>query len=504
MHLLTVFAKEPTESVLRAEWQMSDKSPEKDKKATQGALPVDGADTSSNASPAADTAELDILLAKIKSDRESIAAAKAEADENTSAIKAARTALGTDLTSLTELKSKVTGLINGAEKDAKQISLEQESLNAQLIELKNSQKELRELLQSSGKFKGEFESDNAAIDSVKLAVTQTKSDFDDLAGKAQQSHTSLMAQQGGATQSAEQVNKLLEQTKQQYDILFSDESDANGTITKKSVNTKITELYAAATKKLDATQINLKEINDKLATLESSSVEEIKQIKDEANQALKAQLETNDTEIKNQLRTLREKIESLLPGAGAAGLASTYFDAKARYGFTPLRITPDMKYPKWDRAVHYFKMLAVNLSYYALFLAPLIVIAVMFSHIINGIIKGGSDVSSGTTVLALRFLITIPLGFISAFGFASIRLNRQMYEEYNQKQRVIELYYSFKKEVNEVGEDNHKQLLLTIMLNAVGSKPDLGMEDFGVKEMFNSLISKLPDISFGSKDTPPK
>ena len=45
-----------------------------------------------------------------------------------------------------------------------------------------------------------------------------------------------------------------------------------------------------------------------------------------------------------------------------------------------------------------------------------------------------------------------------------------MYEQYNHKQRVMELYVSFKREVDANGNDEQKEKLITIMLDSVAEK----------------------------------
>ena len=92
-------------------------------------------------------------------------------------------------------------------------------------------------------------------------------------------------------------------------------------------------------------------------------------------------------------------------------------------------------------------------------------------------------------VILFRALITLPLAAISLFGWSSIRLSRRLYEEYNHKQRVMQLYHSFKDEVEGHGTEEHKQALLSIMLKAVDDKPSLAMHkyDKGIEDIWPSL-----------------
>lgn len=172
-------------------------------------------------------------------------------------------------------------------------------------------------------------------------------------------------------------------------------------------------------------------------------------------QSLQMQIVEENKELRD---TLEKKILDLLPSAGAAGLAGSFHDAKQRYC-----------------------KIAATIFYYAIFIAPLLCISFMYYQLL---IAGHSDITD-TTVLASKLLITVPLGLISWFGLSSIRLNRRLYEEYNHKQRVMELYLSFKKEIDLHGSDDQRQNLLTIMLGAVEDKPSLAMNryDKGIEEI---------------------
>jgi hypothetical protein len=96
-------------------------------------------------------------------------------------------------------------------------------------------------------------------------------------------------------------------------------------------------------------------------------------------------------------------------------------------------------------------------------------------------------------IVTLRVLIAIPLATISAFGFASLALYRRLYEEYNHKQRVMELYGSFRKEIGENGTAEQKTQLLTIMLDAVADKSYLATGP-SVSKVNGEVLTKVNDI----------
>ena len=160
-----------------------------------------------------------------------------------------------------------------------------------------------------------------------------------------------------------------------------------------------------------------------------------------------------------QLRAgLEKRILDLLPSASAAGLSSGYVDAKGRYA-NPF----------------------ATISYYVMFVVPLVLATVYFYFLHGQELDGKS--------LVLRFLVISPMLAISSFGLWSIRLNRRLYEEYNYKQRVMQLYDGFSRVVDEDGSEEQKEALIDVMIDAVKEKPSLMMSKYDRGGI--SLIDKL-------------
>jgi hypothetical protein len=94
-------------------------------------------------------------------------------------------------------------------------------------------------------------------------------------------------------------------------------------------------------------------------------------------------------------------------------------------------------------------------------------------------------------LIALRFLVAVPLATISTFGFVSLSLYRRMYEQYNHKQRVMELYVSFKSEVDANGNVEQKEKLITVMLDSVAEKAWQDAAKTSASENLDDMASKL-------------
>ncbi len=259
-----------------------------------------------------------------------------------------------------------------------------------------------------------------------------------------------------------------------------------------------------------------KDKNGKIVPSIKTSIEDyIKDQRGEFNK-IHGDLGSVFTQLRNDLEA---EIRSLLPEAGAAGLSSAYFEAKTRYGAVPYKKLTDNNTADettWAIPNSVWRFIGTNIKgvvFYTLFILPLIVIIYLM---VNNSIGGLNDLikDDGTlnpNALLRRFFISSPFAMLSWFGWGSIRLNRRLYEEYNHKQRVMQLYHSFKKEVEVEGTDKQKQELLTIMLNNVGDKPSIAVHSgkeqnekisfFGGMMVITRPIKKLSDNDSDPDDT---
>ena len=203
--------------------------------------------------------------------------------------------------------------------------------------------------------------------------------------------------------------------------------------------------------------------------------------------SIKTEIDEYFNNQKNEFIKLREelqdKILALLPEAGAAGLSAAYFEAKRKYGAVPYeknankeKINRTILQNIWHIIKFIVHLIATNMKgflFYCLFIMPLLVIVWMFNDIISDLPEDNDLDTLVYISLLFRIFLVTPFIAISWFGLNSIRLNRRLYEEYNHKQRVMQLYTSFKEEVDSDETKEQKQKLLDIMLENVGDKPSL-------------------------------
>jgi hypothetical protein len=178
-------------------------------------------------------------------------------------------------------------------------------------------------------------------------------------------------------------------------------------------------------------------------------------------------------------KSLTAEIHQLLPAA-AAGLASAYREAKLRYGKDDAvnASSQEVRLSFWKTKIE------TSFWHYCLFILPLMGIfglTLYYHEYLAGL---------ETKALVLKAMLSLPLLVLSAFGFASIHQNRRLYEEYNHKQRVMQLYDGFKKEIDAHGEGPQKTRLLDIMLKTVGDKPTLAMSKYE-KSLAASVFSTV-------------
>ena len=316
-------------------------------------------------------------------------------------------------------------------------------------------------------------------------------------------------------------------TKQSMDGVLQS-TQAHSETTKQSINGVLQSTQAhsntikeSITGVLQATQVQADKLRQALDSEANDLTKKITHYHDlvfsgssdaEGNSVPSIEKQLNDfiDEQKQKFKTLYDtrnaEIASLLPKAGAAGLAGAYYDAKKRYGAvtgekdmdkekagkpdngeTPEN--PDKK--TWGVPIN---MDMKGLAFYTLFIAPLATIAL--SIMLNPV-TGSFDSAAWLN----RFFVATPLFAISIFGLNSIRLNRRLYEEYNHKQRVMQLYHSFKDQIDGNETKEQKQKLIDIMLENVGDKPSLAAHSGKERVEHLSLFKGLFSLTRRSKSS---
>ncbi len=249
-------------------------------------------------------------------------------------------------------------------------------------------------------------------------------------------------------------------------------------------NTDVESVKNAVTDSKDAIDTKLNELDPLISNIQDYYRDLLKgdKVDDKGNP-----IPSIKKELEDYIKYIKTEIRDLLPGAGAAGLSKTYFEAKKRYGVLS---DNELVGGIWNNKLHLVTKGFKTLLFYGMFIVPLVAIVLMFGNVIDKLDNSKNDIYS---LLLIRFFIAAPLAGISWFGLYSIRVNRQLYEEYNHKQRVMELYYSFSDMLADYGAEDYAQNLLGIMMETVSTKPSLDLRRDKVKKEKGKEKGKEPD-----------
>lgn len=450
-------------------------------------------DGSSTGKPAANV-ELEALLAQVTAKKqqfdEFVGAAIATIEESKNTAVAAKGAIETtqqaataDLDAINQSKLEVDNLKSAAVTMAQSLAAEDSKISSSLEELQKKAEPLEQILTTLTEISDEAQTERASVTADVAAINEARERFKTLNTQTQGEYDALVIRKVTLDTQISEIGAAHEQIKQISKSLFDDTE-------KVSVRTEIEELR---------TQIAgiLKQTTEQ-RDLALAFFETFKEDTDEERKALIAGAKADFDKLHEVLQT---QILTLLPSAGAAGLASTYYDAKARYAPTSYAGKPGggaerMSLAKWvtKRLFGYNPASVVaTVFFYALFILPILCIVYIFYDVLHHLPNGNIN-NLDLKILLLRGLIALPLATISAFGFTSLRQYRRLYEEYNHKQRVMELYASFRKEIEDNGTDDQKKALLTIMLDAVADKTYLAQGTAGGKEG-GAVMSELNNIT---------
>lgn len=376
----------------------------------------------------------------------------------------------------TEIQFKISQLSEQAEQlqnKIKAVDASIEEINSKKDSVNSSADEIQKLRDQAETLKNNAGAEVAAISEIRTNFTTLQ---EETASTNEQLKNSFQNAEGAIAE----INSVHAEVIELRNKLLKDSEEGEEETT--SISTEISNLHS--------------KIEELFVALSEKSTEVIGEWEDR-----KTNFETAHNnfmvESKSQFSELKKKLESeireLLPGAGAAGLSWTYVDAKAKYGPTNFEYKGEKTDSRWKRfwawVWHSIKNYSTPIFLYAIFFVPLIPVFWYFLDLLDFAKENPGKLT--TELLLLRTAISIPLITVSLFGLSSIRLYRRLFEEYNHKQRVMQLYDSFKREFEKVGSADQQQALLSIMLATVGDKPSLAMHKYDT-----NIDTSVPNFSF--------
>lgn len=199
---------------------------------------------------------------------------------------------------------------------------------------------------------------------------------------------------------------------------------------------------------------------------------------------LESELHVFDESQKNKIEELKNKIESLLPGATSAGLAFSYKTAKDEYATKISRTTRNFNW-------------GIGLLF-------VVAIAIIIWDACNK--PDISTVNSFLVYLSYRLLLISPIVWFTSYNALQNRHLFRLQEEYAHKKAIAESYEGFKRQVEKIDaideETTMLKDLLSSTINAIAFKASdvLDKQHKDTASMYEKIIDKLPDLKPKKED----
>lgn len=221
--------------------------------------------------------------------------------------------------------------------------------------------------------------------------------------------------------------------------------------------------------------------------------ETIAEFEQHLNQEIKPSIQS----VQKDIDTQRREVGALLSNATARTLASAYAESKHEYSIPAKKEHIEGK-KVWNFFIFLFnyslRYLGIILNY-ALFIAPLVFIVLMFTYdsvaqlVIDGGLTTGQSASKSVELVLVRVLISVPLAWVAWYGQRNLSHRKRLSEEYNHKQRVVQMYLMFIAGDQSTYNLDNKARLEEILLEAIARNPS---EIYGKGEtMLDGLKSKF-------------
>jgi|GEM_PF-4766364 len=252
----------------------------------------------------------------------------------------------------------------------------------------------------------------------------------------------------------------------------------------KSIATSLTDVQkirdeaATSRDEIDSFHNNLFGENDdkNISTQIQNKATQLEQLFSNHSMESKKLLENSETKF----HELFKKIESLLPSATSAGLASSFREAQKRYH--PLE--------GGSFKERFFSIFHSSRILWFGFISTILGL----SYLYYLVWKQNPERFHATSVwnLFTNIAMGFPLMWLAWFFQRSISQGNRLFEEYNHKSRVMNLYEGFVRVIDEAGLQENKKELLGIMLQTVNSNPS---QNLGKNETFlESVFSKILEL----------
>ena len=162
------------------------------------------------------------------------------------------------------------------------------------------------------------------------------------------------------------------------------------------------------------------------------------------------ELETFKLNQETRYKTLNKEIESLIPGATSAGLATAYYELKNSFD-SPIAFYSKMFYA----------------AVFGLFVAALITVTDKVGLVFVEFVDL-TDISKVLTSFAFKLPLILPILWLAIFASKRRSESLRLQQEYAHKEALAKSYQSFKIQIKELGEED-SALMTRLLVSAIES-----------------------------------
>ncbi|MCK5412753.1 MAG: hypothetical protein KAI57_00045 [Candidatus Pacebacteria bacterium] len=314
----------------------------------------------------------------------------------------------------------------------------------------------------------------------------------------------------GEEKTEEKTKKLIKEINDYNDKLFNEETGLEKEIDE--VYENIIEKYNNLFKSEKGEQNKIKKLDENIENINLF------------NQLLDGKIKLNLDEkqeylnkLKIDIDTKRKEVSLLLSDATVQTLAQGYSESMEEYSrkkekaSKELSTKVDITFVKdslYNLYVFFYNSVTRNMSIlfnYCVFILPLIVICLILlepdyiKHILK--IKYDNNIFSGTEFIIFKSVVTIPLLWIAWFGQKNISQRKRLFEEYNHKLRVVQMYILF-NEKNKSYSLKNEHKLEEVLIEVIKNNPakhlgkgetmiDQMLEKFRIKGFYEDFKNEI-------------
>lgn len=262
-----------------------------------------------------------------------------------------------------------------------------------------------------------------------------------------------------------------------FDQKLTGDEGIKATVTK--IYDELTKKYSELFEAEDNQETKVAKLEKNIAKIEDFDKKidsEIQPKIDEKNKELEV--------LKNDIDKKSKDVSSLLASATGGALAEGYRESMEEYSKKGLRKYKNevTKNQKWYEKlillidIFYSNNISRNLGQaidHAFFIIPLILVCLILWNpdFINGLLgKPEKQTLSGIDFILYKAMLTFPLLWISWFGQQNISKRKRLFEEYNHKLRVSQMYILFVENKSRYTLKDTKELE-KVLLSAIKNNP---------------------------------